>query len=282
LSYPQQKDEVISAKVLILKRISSKSNSYIKDIRHLIKKKFRDETGKYYLEGIKLIGEALKAHAELESVIFCPDFLSSDFGMHFIEIAGDSGVEVLEVSQDVFKSISLKERPQGIAAIGRQKWIDIQDLDSPQGLWIILINIQDPGNLGTILRSLNGACGMGAIIVGDATDAYHPTAVRSSTGALYNLKLCKISKTELIKWKSSINIPFIGTICEEGINLKKFQFPENMCLVMGSEQKGLNKEIIDICDDLVTIPMGGSIDSLNLACAASIVLFEIYHQRIAL
>jgi RNA methyltransferase, TrmH family len=262
-----------------VKQILSKNNSYIKTIRLLRHKKFRDETKKYYLEGIKLIGEGLKAQPELDCILYCPDFLSSEFGMQCIEKAENSDIEVIEVSQDVFKSFSVKERPQGLAAIGRQKWNKIHSLNAPEGLWIILMNIQDPGNLGTILRSLDGAKGMGVIIVDDATDAYHPTAVRSSTGALFNLKLFKINQTELINWKFSTNIPFIGTICEDGINFKNFQYPKNMCLVMGSEQKGLNKEITDICDGLVTIPMGGSVDSLNIACAASIVLFEINYQR---
>lgn len=261
-----------------MKQISSKNNSYIKSIRHLKNKKFRDESGNYYLEGIKLIGEALEASAELESIIYCPGLLTSEFGWQSIREGEQVGIEILEVSEEVFNSFSHKERPQGIAAIGRQNWMDIKDLNSPDGLWIVLINIQDPGNLGTIMRSLDGVGGRGVIIVDESTDAYHPTAVRSSTGALFHLKLCKITTSDLINWKSSTNIPFIGTICKEGTNFNKFKYPDNMGLVMGSEQKGLKNNIIDICDGLVTIPMGGSVDSLNLACAASIVMFEIFQK----
>ncbi|MDO9547190.1 MAG: RNA methyltransferase [Pelolinea sp.] len=262
-----------------MKQITSKSNEYIKNIRRLKQKKFRDETGNYYIEGLRLIGEALRTDTHLESILFCSDLLISDFGLQAIKIAEEKGIEIIEVTEEIFQSFSLKEGPQGLAAVGKQKWIDLDEVISPKGLWIVLDKIQDPGNLGTIMRSLDGAGGKGLILVGNSTDAYHPTAVRSSTGALFSKSICKTTESKLIDWKKTTTVPFIGTVCETAISYKQYEYPEDMILFMGSEQKGLQKEIIAICDELITIPMGGSVDSLNLACAASIVLFEIYDKR---
>jgi len=262
-----------------MKQITSKSNAYIKNIRQLKKKKFRDETGNYYLEGLRLIGEALRTDTNLESILYCSDLLKSEFGWQAIKIAEEKGIEIIEVTEEVFQTFSLKEGSQGLAAVGKQKWNDLHELLAPEGLWIVLDNIQDPGNLGTIMRSLDGAGGKGLIFVGNSTDAYHPTAVRSSTGALFSLNICKTTQQKLIEWKKNSSIAFIGTVCESANSYKLCDYPENMVLIMGSEQKGLQKEVIAICDELITIPMGGSVDSLNLACAASIVLFEIYDKR---
>ena len=262
-----------------MKQITSKSNAYIKNIRQLKQKKFRDETGNYFIEGLRLIGEALRTDTNLQSILYCSDLLTSDFGRQAIKIAEEKGIEIIEVTREIFHSISLKEGPQGLAAVGKQKWINLDELHSPEGLWIVLDNIQDPGNLGTIMRSLDGADGKGLILVGNSTDAYHPTSVRSSTGALFSLNICKTTEQKLIEWKNNISIPFIGSVCESAVSYKQYDYPNNMVLIMGSEQKGLQKEVIDICDELINIPMGGKVDSLNLACAASIVLFEIYAKR---
>ena len=279
MSYPQQK--IFGPRIdKKMKQISSQSNDYIKNIRRLKHKKYRDETGRYYIEGIRLIGEALRTDANLVSILHCPDLLTSEFGWHAIKIAEEKGIEIIQVTEDVFQTFSLKEGPQGIAAVGSQNWLNLDEILTPQGLWIVLDNVQDPGNLGTIMRSLDGASGKGIILVGNSTDAFHPTAVRSSTGAIFSLNICKTTEQHLLEWKKNINIAFIGTVCEIATSYKKCDYPENMVLIMGSEQKGLQKEIIDICDELITIPMGGNVDSLNLACAASIVLFEIYDKRI--
>ena len=129
------------------------------------------------------------------------------------------------------------------------------------------------------MRSLNSAGGKGLILLGNSTDAYHPTSICSSTGSAFSLAIVKAGLKEFREWKSKEGVPLIGTVCGEAANYKKYNYPQDMILLMGSEQKGLSKELIEICECLVTIPKTGSVDSLNLACADSIVLFEIYAKR---
>ena len=262
-----------------MKIISSKSNQYIKFIRQLRQRKEREKSGKFYIEGLRLIGEALRIDYPLESILYSSDLLISDFGWKAIEDGKKKGIDIIEVTKDVFQTFALKEGPQGIAAVGLQQWVNIEAIHQPQGLLIALDNVQDPGNLGTIMRSLDGAGGNGLILLGNSTDAYHPTSVRSSTGAVFSLTIGKASLKEFREWKSKEGVPLIGTVCGEAANYRKYNYPQDMILLMGSEQKGLSKELVEICECLVTIPMTGSVDSLNLACAASIVLFEIYAKR---
>jgi len=262
-----------------VKLISSKSNQYIKFIRQLRKRKEREKSGKFYIEGLRLIGEALRTDFPLEKIIYSSDLLISDFGWKAIEDGKKKGIDVIEVTGDVFQTFALKEGPQGIAAVGFQKWVNIKAIRQPQGLWIALDNVQDPGNLGTIMRSLDGVGGKGLILLGNSTDAYHPTSVRSSTGAAFSLTIGKTSLKEFRDWKSKEGVPLIGTVCGVAKNYRKYTYPQDMILLMGSEQKGLSKELIEMCEILVTIPMTGSVDSLNIACAASVVLFEIYAKR---
>jgi len=263
-----------------MKTISSKNNTYIKFIRSLHNKKGRDQSRKFYIEGIHQVGEALSNNFPLESIIYSPGLLKSSFGKSITENGHKKGVEIIQVTPEVFKSISLKEGPQGISAVGIQKWVDLSSLAKLDGVWIAIENIQDPGNLGSILRSLDGINGKGIILLGDSTDPYHPTAVRASTGTIFRILVVRSDVKDIDIWRSTNGAIFIGTICETAKSYRHVEYPENMVLFMGSEQKGLSKEARNLCDELVTIHMSGSIDSLNLACAASIVLFEIHDQKV--
>jgi len=259
-----------------IKTISSKSNSYIKFIRSLRTKKSRNQSGMFYIEGIRLVGEAFDTKYPLECVLFCPDLLISDYGKDLVNKASSQNIELIEVTTEVFHYFSIKEGPHGIAAVGKQLWSDIDEHSEINGVWIALENIQDPGNLGTIMRSLDGAGGKGVILIGETTDPFHPSAVRSSTGSIFSLPVVKITNEDFKSWKERYGIYCVGTVCGNEFSFREVSYPKDMILVMGSEQKGLSQRLAGICNTLVSIPMTGRIDSLNLSNAASIVLFEIY------
>jgi TrmH family RNA methyltransferase len=259
--------------------ITSSSNPLIKDIRKLRNKKERDSSGTFYVEGIRAVGEALRTHQKVENIIYCPELLESDFGSQLISDLPDDFGGLIEVPPDVFDSFSLKEGPQGLAAVVRQAWSSLDDVSGDQGVWVALESIQDPGNLGTILRSLDAAGGKGVILLGQSTDSYHPSAVRASTGAIFTQKMVRTDLRSFQEWKSKTGYPVIGTYCGDVKSYRDYNYPQNLILMLGSEQKGLQEEHLALCDALVTIPMNGSVDSLNVAVAASIVLFEIVHQK---
>ncbi len=262
-----------------MKTITSPSNPTIKFIRSLRQRKERESTGQFYVEGIRLVGEAVRTQQRIVHVIVCPDLLDSSFAKELITKIEDQGIDSISVPEFIFNSISLKEGPQGIAAVLEENWDDLGEILKTKGLWVALDSVQDPGNLGSILRSLDAAGGKGIILLDESTDPYHPTSVRASMGGIFSQKIIKTTLEAFSLWKKVDNYSLVGTWCGEGLNYRRYNYPKDMILLMGSEQKGLTPMHLEICDEFVTIPMVGSVDSLNLANAASIVLFEILAQH---
>jgi TrmH family RNA methyltransferase len=260
--------------------ITSTANEEIKNIRKLQLKKNRDESGLFFAEGIRPVLEAAEQKADIKKIIYCPAILHSDVAKKFIEQNMEKNFPFIEVNEKVFQSIASKEGPQGIAAVIRQKWYLLDEiLREKIGIWVGLDSVQDPGNLGSILRTLDAIDGKGIILLDQTTDAYHPTAVRASMGAVFTQKMIKVPIDEFIQWKSSKEIFCYGTDCLRGIDYQKVEYPGRIILLMGSEQKGLDRRMTDVCDYLIHIPMRGTVDSLNLANAASIILYEAYNQK---
>lgn len=259
--------------------ITSTSNSQIKEIRKLTQRKYRRESGLFYVEGLRAITSALEHQAQVEKLIFCAELLESDFGKKLLAGAEEKGIPLLEVSRSVFESISLKEGPQGICAVVHESGKELQQDTSLSGLWVGLEGVQDPGNLGTILRTLDAVGGKGIVLIGEGTDAFHPTSVRASMGAIFTLELYQTTIPSFIGWKKNHAVDVIGAVCEAVPDYRSYNYEENMLLLMGSEQKGLPQVLEDICTALITIPMIGSVDSLNLANATSVLLYEIYSQH---
>ena len=190
------------------------------------------------------------------------------------------GVDVLEVSEDVFLRLSLKEGPQGLAAVVRQRWERLDVVTpAPGSPWVALDSVADPGNLGTILRTNDAAGGAGIILLGQSTDPYDPSAVRASMGAIFNQQIAKSTLSEFKAWKERSGCPVIGTSDAAAQDYHTFTYPDPLVVLMGSERQGLQPEHQAICDEIVSIPMRGKSDSLNLAVATAIVLYEILNQR---
>lgn len=260
--------------------ITSTSNTRIKDIRKLRDRKERQQAGVYYLEGLRIVGEAVQTGAPIEAVVYSPDLLKSEFGLHLVELQRARGVDLLEVSPEVFRSIALKEGPQGIAAVVRQKWFSLEEIElQASETWVGLDAVADPGNLGTIMRTHDAVGGAGLIILDQATDPFDPVAIRASMGAVFSQKLVKASFEQFATWKKSCNYPVVGTAGASSEDYVEISYPSKLVLLMGSERMGLQENHIRLCDRMVRIPMVGRSDSLNLAVATAVVLYEIFNQR---
>ncbi len=259
--------------------ITSTSNAKIKEIRKLKDKKFRTETGLFFLEGIRIVIEALGTTDSVAELIVAPDLLDNPKAIEEVSNASKKGIPILEVSKEVFESISGKDGPQGLAAVARQKWLDANDITVlSQGVWIALYQVADPGNLGTILRTLDGMSGKGVILLDHCTDPFDPSAIRASMGTIFSKKLVKLTVNEFVSWIKKSRVKTIGTSDTAKMDFRACAYQPNMVLLMGSEREGLPQELTEICDSMVSIPMMGSADSLNLAVASSIVLYQIASQ----
>lgn len=261
--------------------ITSFSNDRIKFIRTLFDRKGRLESQLFFVEGVRLVAEAVSKKADLELLIVSPNLLRSDFAQELVHQQKDRGVQILEVSEDIFKRLSLKEGPQGLAAICRQKWISLDQILPFEGLgWVALDAIADPGNLGTILRTMDAVGGDGIILLDQSTDPYDPSSVRASMGAVFTQKIARASFLEFAEWKRSSQTSLIGTSGSAQVDYHTYAYPLNFVLLMGSERHGLLEHHIALCDEIVRIPMVGTgSDSLNLAVATAVMLYEVYNHK---
>lgn len=260
--------------------ISSFSNPFIKRIRKLRDRKFREETGLFYVEGIKFVGEAFEEGWEIAQVVYAAPLVKSDFGKKFLELSNTNNFEMIEVIPKVFQTISMKDGPQGIGAIIRRKKHSLYSLALGQNdLWIALDAVQDPGNLGTIMRTSDCTGARGIILLDHATDATDPAAIRASMGAFFSQTIIECSLDEFKNWKRKNKITVVGTSGNSNIDYHTYQYSFPMILLMGSERQGLTEEHLKTCDAVVRIPMVGKSDSLNLAIATGVILYEIFNQR---
>jgi TrmH family RNA methyltransferase len=259
--------------------IISRSNSAVKQIRALRSRKARDDTGLFFVEGIRIVGEALTSGAEIESGAVAPELLTSPYGRDLVGGLRDRA-PVLELSADVFRSISAKEGPQGIGAVVHQRWEALEGVDPIADFcWVALDTIQDPGNLGAILRTSDAVGGAGIILVGPTTDPYDPSALRASMGAIFSQRLIRADFDDLVLWAREHDCMLVGTSGAAATDYHEAHYRSPAVLLMGSEQKGLSDVQRAACELLVSIPMVGRSDSLNLSVATAIVLYAIFNQQ---
>lgn len=260
--------------------ITSTANERIKWLRKLQERKARQESGLFYIEGLRIVTEAIQQGASIETLVVAPDLLRSEFGQKLVAEQRSAGMPVLDVSDEVFHRIALKDGPQGLAAVVRQQWLSLADVQvGPGKNWVALDSVADPGNLGTILRTHDAVGGQGVILLDQSTDPFDPSATRASMGALFTQRLVKASFAEFANWKRQVGAPLVGTSGAAQQDYHEYRYPDGLVVLMGSERQGLQQQHIDLCDGLVSIPMRGESDSLNLAVATAVVLYEILNQR---
>lgn len=262
--------------------ISSTTNARIKQIRSLSHRRERERTGLFFIEGIRIVSEAIQMGAEIDTLISAPDLLKSQFAVELLSKARNQGIPCLEVTPEVFKTLSVKEGPQGLGAVVHQRWERLDAVRLGNELcWVALDSAQDPGNIGTILRTSDAVGSRGLILLGNCADPYDPSALRASMGALFSQGLAKASFSEFVHWKRQHSYTVVGTSGAATLDYRQASYTSPLVLLMGSEREGLSTEQQALCDSMVRIPMVGRSDSLNLAVATGVVLYEIFYQSAA-
>jgi RNA methyltransferase, TrmH family len=261
-------------------RITSTANARIKRFRALRMRKERDEAGLAFVEGIRTVAEAIQLRAGIEAIVDCPELLRSTFGRDLVDTARGAGVEVIEVSEAVFRTLSKREGPQGIAAVVRQEWERLDEVRlKPGGRWVALEEAADAGNIGTIVRTCDAAGADGVILLDHTADPYDPVAMRASTGAVFTVRLVRATFEQFIDWARAQQITIVGTAGDATDDYRSADYGDRTVVLMGSERAGLPPERQRQCDRVVSIPMLGRVDSLNLAVATGLVLYEVLEHR---
>jgi TrmH family RNA methyltransferase len=259
--------------------ITSFANQNVKLIRKLEQKKYRQETGLFFIEGLRTVGEAIQTGASIDTLVVAPELLVSDFGKSLLDHPAIQNVERIEVSAEIYQKLAHKEGPQGIGAIVKQDWQAIDHIQVDSGdLWVALDAVSDPGNLGTIMRTAEAVGSRGIILLGHSTDPYDPTAVKASMGAIFSLELAQSDWDSFLIWEKKNQLTIVGTSDSAKTDYQKVEYRRPMILLMGSERHGLPEEMQAACDHVVFIPMEGRTDSLNLAVATGVMLYEIYNK----
>lgn len=251
--------------------LTSLGNPLIKQARALRQKKARAESGLFLVEGIHHAGEAVEAGWEVESLLYAPELLTSKFANDLVSRIGDKGQPV---SPAVMESLADKENPQGILAIVRQKQFKFSILQSPK-VSIALVSPQDPGNVGTILRTMDAVGADALFLLDGGVDLYHPTVIRSSMGAIFWKPVLSTLFDEFVSWARTGKFQLIGASAQADVDYRTLVPNTPWILVLGNEQKGLSPEQTEACDVTVSLPMQGRVSSLNLAVAAGVLLYAL-------
>jgi TrmH family RNA methyltransferase len=251
----------------------------LRECRRLHSRKERQATGRFLVEGIRPVLAALMSNAHIEVVLYAPEFLRDGYGQETIDLARSRRLPCQPLTSDQFASISTRENPRGIAAVGRQTWSNLDHLANSTTPIVVLHEPQDPGNLGTILRTCDAAGAAGVVLTGDAVDPWHPTALRAAMGATFDIPLVRCDVTAFVTWARSLSIAIVGTSDRAETDYAMHEYDDGFVLLMGSERQRLTRPLEAIAGEVVCIPMEGQGDSLNLAVATSLILYEARNQR---
>ena len=259
-----------------MKKIASKENAVIKHIIKLKEKKYRTEYSEFIIEGAKIVKEAIEENANIKNIFISEEALNSEL----VEKQLKSVIEAenyIVVPNNIFKLISDVEKPQGVLAVVEKNMYNIT-IDYKQDIILILDNIQDPGNLGTIIRTADSV-GLTQILVSKGTvDCYNSKVLRSTMGAIFRVNI--IEKDNLEKSIEKIkqnNFKVITTSLEAEKSIYDLNLNKT-AIVIGNEANGVSKEIIDLADEKAIIPMKGKTESLNAAVATGVILYEHLRQ----
>ena len=259
--------------------ITSKDNEIVKHIKKLADKKYRDQNNWYIIEGIKLVEEAIQEEAQIDKIIICEECTkTSEISKSLMyEIAKH---DCIYVTEKIFKMLTQVMNPQGIMAVIKKNK-ERPQVKFDEDIIVALDDIQDPGNLGTILRTVD-SIGLKQLIVSKGTaDAYNPKVVRSTMGAIFRVKVIEVENLkETIEIIRKNNYNLLVTSLQTNDSVYDIDYHKKV-IVIGNEANGVSKEIQDIADNRIKIPMLGKTESLNASVATGVILYEYVRQKIS-
>lgn len=258
--------------------ITSKDNEVIKNIRKLREKKYRDLENCYIIEGMKLINEAIEANAKIKKIVICEECTNNgEINKEVLyEIAK---YDITYVTKKVFDLLTDVKTPQGIIAIVEKQNMEKQ-IDYSQDIIIALDDLQDPGNLGTILRTADSANLNQIILSKNSVDVYNPKVIRSTMGAIFRINIIEVENLlETLKEIKKNKFKVIVTSLEGKKNIYETDYSKKV-IVIGNEANGVSSEVQKIADEKIIIPMLGKTESLNASVAASIIIYEYVRRKL--
>ncbi len=255
--------------------VQSRQNSRVKELRASFSSGGRADSGRVGIEGEHLLAEAVRSGIEIATVFF----RSGDEAL-LKRIALDGNVEILELPPEVFSSAVSTGSPQGIAALVTPRTFSLDDVLSGESpLIVIAAGLQDPGNLGTLIRSAEAFGASGMITLPGTVSLWNAKALRASSGSVFRLPVVASTECEVFSRLRAAGIRIFAAVAEAGVSSAKSQLNGSVALVIGNEGRGLSPELLKRADERISIPCPGPVESLNAAIAGSILLYEAARQR---
>lgn len=261
--------------------ITSGQNPVVKEIRALKNRKDREERGLFFIEGIRIVEEALSARVPIKYAVLSETFAAGS-GRNTDARLEAAGAKTYTVPDGLFEALGETKTPQGLLAVLESREQRLGDAQLSGGLFVLLENIRDPGNMGTIIRTADAAGFSGVVVTGGCVDVYNPKVLRSTMGSVFHIPVfhhddvadaISLFKLNGVRVAAS-HISGDRTIYETDLTLPTV-------LIIGSEAEGISREAEEASDLLVRIPMPGRAESLNASVAAGVMMYEALRQRLA-
>ncbi|AWC20780.1 RNA methyltransferase [Aminobacter sp. P9b] len=267
-----------------VKEVTSLANPLVKDIKALALKKFRDQQNAFMAEGLKLVIDALDLGWTIKTLIFAKSALGNQAVEKVAARTVALGGDVLEVSEKVLTAITRRDNPQAVVGVFTQRFVPLKDIrPHSNDVWVALDRVRDPGNLGTVIRTVDAVGAKGVILVGETTDPFSLETVRATMGSIFAVPVAKTTPEGFLAWRKDFPGTVAGTHLKGAVDYRSVDFGNRpVLLMMGNEQQGLPDNLANGCDKLLRIPQAGRADSLNLAVATGVMLFEIRRNALKL
>ncbi len=260
--------------------IESTQNQHVKRLRSLATRKGRRIHGQFLVEGVRAFEEAMAGDLEPATIVHCPALIAGERATELIAQVADSGVQVLTMAEAPFRAFSQVQAPEGVAAAVTIPAIGLDDLPADAELLVAALDVRDPGNMGALLRTADAAGAQGFIAAGTCVDLYDPKVVRATAGSIFHLPaVADVGVSEMLTWARERGLRSVATCLDDALPHTAIRYPQRTLVMVGNEANGLPGEVAAAADIRAYIAMPGRAESLNVAVAAGVLIWEILRQR---
>lgn len=259
-------------------------NSRVKYVRRLKNHRFRDKEKKFLVEGLRFVEEVFDSSWPVEMLVYSKKIMEYPRAKHLFKTAAARNVSLLEVDEDIFGELAETSTPQGIIAVVAQRGHTLENLEiiNETALLVLVDGVQDPGNLGAIVRSADAAGAGGVVLLKGTVDIYNPKALRSTMGSIFHLPVIQgAAVADVLLYLSHRGIRTVAGDPRGGKAVFEVDLKVPCALVVGGEAGGISETLRENVDEMAHIPMPGRAESLNVAISAGIMLYEALRQRCA-
>jgi len=240
---------------------------------------YRDRHNLFFIEGVRNFVRLADNKFKFAVILYSEKLLTAPLARKLVRQLRRSGITTIKLTPEQYRHISNYPRASGIAAIALQHWSKLDSV-SPcrNSCWVVLEKVNSPGNFGALIRTSEAVSGGGFILLGKSIDPFDPNVIRATMGALFEQNIIRTKHSSFKRWLNRHQCSVIGVSPDGKANFHQFKFPHKTLLFLGEEKRGLTSQQRELCQDLVSIPMTGKADSLNLAIAGSLLLYEVHRQ----